>query len=336
MLRLEAERTAAAEGCSVLAFVAVCPVVGVELHARFGGIDLHGASAFRLRDFGGERKLAWLALVEHIAMVVAGAVLDLLAVGVVDALAHGVRLREIKRCALHAADFARRDRVFVDGHEEIGVDLAHHIHCRGSGVGDTCEREEAVARHVHHRLLVGRSLIVDNEFVVVGQRVHHGHRQLAGEALLIIRRHVAQHERMAVDLLCVPHAGVKSRGAAVQVVRPVVHGEVVLLAVEREATLADAVAVAAYERAEERFGRIEAVVDIIVSLDNVGIVAVAVGHHDSHERAAVVGNGHFHAVFISQEKQIYGLAVDFLLEILSFEPTLRGGIVFHKRSVLID
>ena len=49
----------------------------------------------------------------------------------------------------------------------------------------------------------------------------------------------------------------------------------------------------------EQFWRVDAVVDVIVSLNDVGIVAIAVGHHDGHEGTSIVCYSYFHAVGIA-------------------------------------
>ena len=50
VLCLEADATSSWEGGSMLPFVAVGPIVGVELYARFGGINLHRAPRYRLHN----------------------------------------------------------------------------------------------------------------------------------------------------------------------------------------------------------------------------------------------------------------------------------------------
>ena len=50
VLCLKANATSSWEGGSMLPFVAVGPIVGVELYARFGGIYLHRAARYRLHN----------------------------------------------------------------------------------------------------------------------------------------------------------------------------------------------------------------------------------------------------------------------------------------------
>ena len=138
MLRLEAHGTAAGEGGAMLTFVAVCPVVRIELHAWFGGVDLHRAATDRLGDACGEAQLALLLLVEHEAVVVACAVACLLVVGI-DVLSHRLGLAEVKRRVFDKPYLACRDGRLVNGQIEVCVYLAYLVvYCRG-GIGNACQ-----------------------------------------------------------------------------------------------------------------------------------------------------------------------------------------------------
>lgn len=77
----------------------------------------------------------------------------------------------------------------------------------------------------------------------------------------------------------------------------VVERELVLLPVEGEPALADAVRAAAHRRAEIVFVHLVARV-IPVAENDVGQLSIAVGREDRHEVAAEVGRGHLHAVFV--------------------------------------
>ena len=54
VLCLKADATSSWEGGSMLPFVAVGPIVGVELYARFGGINLHRATRYRFHNTCGK------------------------------------------------------------------------------------------------------------------------------------------------------------------------------------------------------------------------------------------------------------------------------------------
>lgn len=107
-----------------------------------------------------KRELTFLGLVQNVAVVVAGAVLELLVV-VVDAFADGVRSAEVERCALNFQNLSRRYAGVVDGQEEVGIELALNVHDVGCGVGITCQGEESVMSKVDDSLLVCRSTVFD-------------------------------------------------------------------------------------------------------------------------------------------------------------------------------
>lgn len=138
MLALQTDGRAARERSSALPLVAVRPVVGVELHARLGGIDGHGAPAVRLFDTRSQCQFARLMLVEHEAMVVTRAVPQLLII-VVDVPPDGFRRAEVERRALYLANLACGNGGLVNGKVIVGVQFAHHIVDDGGGIGDACQ-----------------------------------------------------------------------------------------------------------------------------------------------------------------------------------------------------
>ena len=81
---------------------------------------------------------------------------------------------------------------------------------------------------------------------------------------------------MIVDLFGIPNARMETGGSSVEVVWSVVHREVILFAVELEFAFGDAIAVASHECGEEGLGRIHAAVDVVVSLNHIGVFAFAV------------------------------------------------------------
>lgn len=132
--------------------------------------------------------------------------------------------------------------------------MANYVLTSRSRISDACQREESVACHVDNGLLVGRTLIVYLKFVVFSERIHHSHRQFTREAFFVVSRNVAEHKCVVVDLLCVPYASVETSRATVQVVRTIVNCEAIFLAIECKFTMANTIAIATYQSAEERFG----------------------------------------------------------------------------------
>ena len=280
-----------AKGGTVAAGKSVGPVVGVELYAGLGGINLHGATKLRLNDTSGKTQLASFLLVEHEAVVVTGAILNLLIVGI-DIAAHRLRGGKVEGSALHLEHLAGRYGCLIDGQVEVGIDFYNLVQRIGGGVAQSLQAEESVTGHVDHSFFVGLAAIVDNQLVIVGPCVAHSHAQLAGEPFLVVGRHIAQHERLLINLFSIPDAGMETSGASVQVVGTIVDGQVILLAVEVELALGDTVAVAADEGTEERLGAVDDAVNVVVTLDNVGNVAIAVGYHNRNNGTAIVGDAY--------------------------------------------
>lgn len=86
VLCLQTYGRAVRECAAICTLIAACIVGSIELHARFGGIALQCAAALRVGDSGSEAQLAFLALVQHVVVVVAFTELYLLVVGI-DVLA---------------------------------------------------------------------------------------------------------------------------------------------------------------------------------------------------------------------------------------------------------
>ena len=292
MLSLEADGRAARECGSVLTFVAVGPVVCVDLYTGFGGIDIHRAATVWLYDARGKRKFTLFALVQHEAMVVSGTILDLLVVGI-NVAANGLGGTEVERCALYFENLARGDRSLVDGQIEVSIDFADEVVDGRRGVGDAGQREESVRREVDDGLFVGGCHVFDNQLILIGKRVNNCDFYFTRKTFFAIGARVFKYKRLVVHLTGIPHAGVPAALAAMQAVGTVVDGQLVFLAVELELTFGNAVAVAADERREVGFGRVDDILNIVVSLNDIGQSALAVGYHNGNDGASVIGYGDF-------------------------------------------
>ena len=246
--------------------------------------------------------------------------LNLLVVGI-DVLTHGLRLAEVERCSLHEADFAGGNRCVVDGEIEIGVDLTDLVVDGGSGIGDALQREESVAGEVQNGLLVGLCHILDDEFVFIGESIYNRYFHLTGITLFTIRTYVLQYKCFIIHLKGFPNLGIPAFQTTMQGVGTIVDGELILLAVQLELAAADAVAIATDERREIRLGAVDDSFDGVVSLDDVGIVAVAVGNHNGYEGASVIGDGNFIAQTVFQNVKIGLFAVDSGLEVFALQTT---------------
>ena len=184
-------------------------------------------------------------LVQHKAMVVTCSVLDLLVVSI-NILTYSLLCAEIKWSSGHFQDLTCRNGGLIDGEVEIGIDLKQLVVDGRGGIGNTLDREEGVMRKVYDGLLVGCCLILDHEFVVVGECVGHPDGYLSREVLLQIGARVFQYDGMVTHLVCIPYTCVEACGTSVKGVGTVVDGQLVFLAVELELTFLDAVGITAY------------------------------------------------------------------------------------------
>src|SRR2546427_8061835 len=88
------------------------------------------------------------------------------------------------------------------------------------------EVEIAVLREIDWRRFVRRREVVDDQLVLIGERIRHSHVEVARIAFLTIGTRVPQLERRCAARRT-PHALVKSLAAAVQMIRTDVRGELV-------------------------------------------------------------------------------------------------------------
>ena len=107
----------------MLASIAGTPVGGVKLYTRFRGIHLKSAARSGLHDPDGKAQLAWLALVEHKAVVISRSVLQLL-LRQIDALTHDMGRRKVKGRPLDTRDDSRRNTRLVYRQIVVSIDLA--------------------------------------------------------------------------------------------------------------------------------------------------------------------------------------------------------------------
>ena len=173
--------------------------------------------------------------------------LDLLIVGL-DVLTEWLRCAEVERCSLDLQDFTGRNSGVVGGQIEVGVYFADLILDGGSRVGATCQCKEGVVCQVDNGLLVGGCQILDDQLVLVGEGELNRYIELASEAFLTIAGDAMQGLRTGTHLTGIPNLGIETLEAAVQVVGTVVDGQLIILAIQGELTLADAVAPASDQR----------------------------------------------------------------------------------------
>ena len=104
-------------------------------------------------------------------------------------------------------------------------------------------------------------------------------------------------------------------------VRTVVKGYIILLAIEDELSLLYTVTETADESREERLSRIDIVIDVIMSLDYVGHVTVLVRNHDSCNSTTKVCYCNLCTVRVTEYVEICLLSLDGGHEVFTLQTT---------------
>jgi hypothetical protein len=117
----------------------------------------------------------------------------------------------------------------------------------------------------------------------------------------------------------------------VEAVRLVVLGECVLCPVELELTVGDTVAVATDEGTEVARA-VDIGLDAVVSEDDVGHLAVLVGHHDRDEAAAPVGNASLGTFGILEDVEVGRFPINLCFKLGFVQP---GEGCFFLRFLLL-
>ena len=288
-------------------------IATIELDAGFGGPDFHHAPGLRLLHTRGQRE-GLAAAVQHEVVVVALGEAHVIR----DAVADASRLGEVKAGAFDGRKLAGRDERVVRGGVAIGVN--HHQVVEDAA--RLAKVEVGVVGQVDDGGLVRRGGVINAQLVVVGERVNHRRRQLAGITFLAVRAHIGEldgdflggrreHTRF-------PDTFVEALEAAVEMVRPVVHRERVFLAVECELALGDAIRDAPRDGAEERMP-LHIVVEVVEAKHDVAGLAGAVGHPEFGEDAAVFGDLGGHALAVAESVNLHFGTVGRLAENFVFE-----------------
>ena len=247
-------------------------------------------------------------------MVVAAAVANLRVLSLANACTDGHRRPKIERCASDRGDLTGRDERRVHRRHRVGVD--------GELVGENVTASVAgkvpvrVLREIDRRRLVTRRPIVDDQTIVVRQRVSDAGAKRSGIALLHVRAGVIEndaHPAHIPERFGVPDDFVETSDATVQTIRPVVHGEPIGRPIEGESAAGNPIAVATDDRAEVR-GIAKVAAQTVVPEHDIVELTRAVRRLQRGDDAAVVRQPDFDTVGVRQRKQIDGPSVRRLAE----------------------
>src|SRR6185312_17055202 len=169
-----------------------------------------------------------------------------------------------------------------------------------------------VVGQVENGVFVGGGGVLDAQGIVGRDGVHHAHRQRARVALFPVGAVVAELERRrggGGNVARGPQTAVETHVAAMQRVGAVVGGQVVCVAIEREASMGDAVGVAADQGAEVGLGVAHVAGQVVIAEHDVAALAAAVGGLERDHDAAVVGDFGAQAAMVVERVQLGVAAV---------------------------
>ena len=216
----------------------------------------------------------------------------------VEAVAQPQAAAHIKRRTRHGHISARRnERLVADRRDRVRIDGENVI--TDGAVGAAREVEIGVIGHVAVRGLVGCRLIADGEVAVVIPTVCHGDIQRARETIFAVRADVMQAEKVAVcgfNRVGRPKLFAQN---AMEMVFTVVSIQLIRHAVDGEASLRDAIAIAA-DRVAHAAVIGEIAFQIVKAQRDVIQHAVAIRHDDVGEDRAVVDDAHRRAARVGQ------------------------------------
>jgi len=234
-----------------------------------------------------------------------------------DVRADRRRFAEVHRRTGHRRQLPGRDQFGGDRRVMAGVDhgdLLENVAIAGAG-----QVEVTVVGQVEHGRFVGAGLVVDAQFVVVGQAIGDFGGQIARETHLAVGREVGQgyaNRILVLGFPGLPDFLVETFGAAVQGVGFVVLRHLIAFAIDFESTFGQTVAEAADGRAEVR-GAFLIALHIVKTQDDIVELAVFVSDFQRLQGRAVGNHGGLHAVAVAQDvlfdrRAVIGFAESFV------------------------
>lgn len=164
------------------------------------------------------------------------------------------------------------------------------------------EVEVAVVGEVAEGGGIGRGAVIDDQFVVVGERVPHSDRKAPGISLFASRADVAELDAgpdIVDERFGTPEFFVEALATAVEVVRAVVGGQFVFLAIQGEDSFGDTVGAAAHVGTEVGVV-LKVIIELVEAEDDIGKTSVLVRHADFGDNPAVVGAADDNIVGVDQ------------------------------------
>ena len=205
-------------------------VAGIQMYDGLGREDVDNASARWLGEPCGEARAEILAATtRNPVVVIVAATVPQLVMPLAEARPEPRRRAEIERRVLHVKQPPGRNHVFIDLGELVRVERQ----LVPQDIALPCQVEIAVMREIDRRRAIAGSCEIDNERVIVGQRVCDRGVQRAGVALVAVRADVAEMDGLlGGQRPRFPKRLVETHRAAMQVVRALVRGQLVATSIK--------------------------------------------------------------------------------------------------------
>ena len=244
-----------------------------------------------------------------------------------DAVTDSVGSAEIERSALNLVDSAQRYGCIVDRNVMICVYCQFVVQNRERVLLHAVQCEIGMVCQTYYGLLVGCCLVLNGEFVVIGQAICYVHVKVAGESLFTVLAQVVQLDGLGIGLLGVKDTLVETGRSSVKTVGIVVDGKCVLFAVQCELSVGNAVSVTSDEYAPVSLLTLHHVLDAVMAPNDTFHLAVAVRHHYGAQGTCKIRYGYLGPLLVAEYEKIGLLTLYCCLEILPLE---AGQIVFNK------
>ncbi len=187
--------------------------------------------------------------------------------------------------------------------------------------------------HIDYGGSVGRSLINDVEFVVLGQGIGYERSHSPREGVVAVGRIHLKFDVRLISLHNIVNLVLPSGGSAVQTVHHIVCRKLVLVAVDDQPAEAYSVGISS-DGCSEIAGMIlgEVIVHIVEAQNNVLELSVAVRNHNRDYTASEIGDAHLHSSLIHKCIESSGLAIILSLEIIRIQTGFQCfGTARHKK-----
>src|SRR4051812_28153061 len=293
VLRLERHSAVPAIDAPLLADDAPETIRRIQLQPRLGGVDLQHSTGHRLVQPRREHGIRSAAALQYEVVIVAAGEANLFVIRR-DTLSDRVRLAKVER--------RPRDRAQLAGGNECTVGWREPRRIQGQAMAEDVpavvagEIEVAVLREADWRRAVGCRDVVDDERILIGERVRDADLQVSRETVVAIRALERERDErfIVADCLRRPEAAVEGIRTAMELVAPIVRGKLVRLAIDRESCAADPVRITTDQRADE-IAIVQIVVERIVAKHDVLELAVAIWGSERDDDTAERQDARLHA-----------------------------------------